>query len=288
MAGRDHTVVASRADDVRTKVAAIQDLPTLPTVLAALRETLAEPGASEEHIAQFILKDPALSANFLKLVNAPFYGFPGRIASVQHALVLAGPNVARAIASSTPVCPASEPLMVGLWEHSLGVALTSRLLAERLGIAPADELMVAGLLHDLGKVILLAACPDEAEQAYKLAADRGILIAEAEKEILDIDHAEIGEYAAKTWNLPAALREPIAYHHDPVRSDNGAVRASIVHVADILVRALDFGNAGDNLVPSVRTEAWDMLGLSAQDISTVVNDVDNELSVTGTTLFRTS
>lgn len=288
MADRDHTVVAERSEDIRTRVEAVQDLPTLPPVLAALREILAEPGISPENIAQLISKDPALSANFLKLVNAPFYGFPGRIASVQHALVLAGPNVARAIASSTPVCATFETLMVGLWEHSLGVALISRLLAERLDIAPADELMVAGLLHDLGKMVLLVALADEAERAYKRAADRGILIAEAERDILDVDHAEIGEWAAKSWNLPETLYEPIAYHHDPLRSNNGAVRAAVVHVADIFVRALDFGNPGDELVPPVRGEAWDLLGLSEEDLRTVVNDVDNELSVTGTTLFRTS
>jgi len=285
---RDRTVVAARPEDIRTRVAAVQDLPTLPPVLAALREILAEPGISPENIAQLISKDPALSANFLKLVNAPFYGFPGRIASVEHALVLAGPNVARAIASSTPVCAAFESLMVGLWEHSLGVALISRLLAERLEVAPADELMVAGLLHDLGKVVLLVAFADEAEQAYKRAADRGILIAEAERDILDVDHAEIGEWAVKSWNLPETLYEPIAYHHDPLRSDSGALRAAVVHVADIFVRALDFGNPGDELVPPVRGEAWDLLGLAEEDLKAVVNDVDNELSVTGTTLFRTS
>ena len=286
MAEREHAVMAPRKEDIRSKVAAIEDLPTLPPVVAALREILAEPETVVDDIAQLISRDPALSANFLRLVNAPFYGFPGRIASVHHALVLAGSNVAKAIASSTTVCAVPEALMVGLWEHCLGVALTSRLLAERLGVRDADEIMAAGLLHDLGKVVLHVAFADEAERAYQLAAERGILIVEAEREILDVDHAEIGQWVARSWNLPTVLRDPIAYHHDPFLSKNGTVGTAIVHFADILVRALDFGNPGDNLVPPLRGEAWHRLGLSEEDLRNVVNDVDNELSVTGTTLFR--
>ena len=286
MEEREHAVVAPRKEEIRSRVDRIRNWPTLPGIGAALREIMAESETTAGDIAQLVSKDPALSANFLKLVNAPFYGFPGRIASIQHAMMLAGSNVVEAVASNTTVCNVAGAQGAGLWQHCLGVALTSRLLAERLKVPDVDEVMAAGLLHDLGKVVLHALFADEAERVYRLAAEREMLIVEAERELLGVDHAEIGRWVAESWNFPAGLKSPIAYHHDPALSKNGTMKTAIVHFADILVRSLDFGNAGDNRVPCLHKEAWNMLGLSEENLREVVDDVDNELSVTGTALFR--
>jgi putative nucleotidyltransferase with HDIG domain len=286
VAEREHTVVVSRKDDIKARVTLIQDLPTLPIIAASLREMIVEPGTSANDIARLVSKDPALSANFLRLVNAPFYGFPGRIACVAHALALAGSNVLKAAVSNIAAWNAPGEQVVGLWEHSLGVALASRLLAQRLNVPGPDEVMTAGLLHDIGKVVLHALYADEAERMYSAAAQRDIWILDAEREALEVDHAEIGLWVAQSWNFPAALKDPIAYHHDPARWEDRAVRPAIVHFADILVRSLDFGHAGDGLIPQLQHGAWDMLGLSLEDLRGVVDEVDNELSVTGTALYR--
>lgn len=288
MAKRKHSVVAPSRNSIRNGVLEIGNLPTLPFIAHILHEMIEEPGILADDIAQFVSKDPALSANFLRLVNSPFYGFPGRIVSVRHALTLAGPNVVRAAASKISVCITQREPIVGLWEHSLGVALASRLLAERFEVTGADEVMVAGLLHDIGKIALRTLFEEEADEVYRVAAERDVSALQAEREILDVDHAEIGLWMADRWNFPATLRDPIAYHHGPARSEDRPVKTAIVHFADILVRSLDFGYPGDAPAVELQEDAWNILGLSVENLPEIVDEVDNELSVNETALYRST
>jgi putative nucleotidyltransferase with HDIG domain len=288
VAKRKHSVVAPSRNSIRNGVLEIGNLPTLPFIAHILHEMIEEPGILADDIAQFVSKDPALSANFLRLVNSPFYGFPGRIVSVRHALTLAGPNVVRAAASKISVCITQREPIVGLWEHSLGVALASRLLAERFEVTGADEVMVAGLLHDIGKIALRTLFEEEADEVYRVAAERDVSALQAEREILDVDHAEIGLWMADRWNFPATLRDPIAYHHGPARSEDRPVKTAIVHFADILVRSLDFGYPGDAPAVELQEDAWNILGLSVENLPEIVDEVDNELSVNETALYRST
>lgn len=285
MTEHEESVVASQRTAIRNKIEDIGNLPTLPGISAALSEIVGEPESSLHDIAELASKDPALSANLLKLVNAPFYGFPERIASVQSAVLLAGMNVAKAIASSTVALEGPDHPLVGLWEHSLGAALASRLLAVRLDVPDPEEVMVAGLLHDLGKILLHALFPEEAEETHRLAVKHNILIREAELQVLGVDHAKIGGWSAECWSFPAVLGEPISYHHEPSLSKKAALKTAIVHFADVLVHALDFGG-GDSLVPPLEEVAWSTLGFTVDDLDGIVEQLDEELTVTATALYR--
>jgi len=288
VADREEQVGGSQREDIRGRIEEIEDLPTLPGVTAALSEIVAERGSTSRDIAELVSKDPALSAKFLKLVNAPFYGFPERIASVQNAVLLVGSHVVKAVASSTEVYGAPGEAALGLWDHSLGVALASRLLAVRLDVMDADEVMVAGLLHDLGKVVLYALSGEQAEETYRLAAEGNMLTSEAERQVLGVDHAEIGGWSAQCWNFPAALREPISYHHEPALSKRSGLKTAIVHLADVLVHAVGFGDGGNGLVPPVDEAAWNSLGLTEDDLREIAERVDDELSATATSLYRSA
>jgi len=288
VAEREHSAVASRKNDIKEEVLKIEDLPTLPPIAQTLRDMIEEPGILADDVSLLVSKDPALSANFLRLVNSPFYGFPGRIVSVRHALTLAGSNVVRAAASKIGVCITPREQIIGLWEHSLWVALASRLLAERLQFTGVDEVMVAGLLHDIGKVVLCTLFVEEADRVYRAAGERRITVLEAERDILDVDHAEIGLWVAEGWNFPATLKEPIAYHHEPDRSEDRPLKTAVVHLADILVHSLGFGHYGNNVVPELQQSAWKKLQMSVKDLREVVDEVDNELSVTETALYRST
>jgi HD-like signal output (HDOD) protein len=113
-------------------------------------------------------------------------------------------------------------------------------------------------------------------------------VLEAERGALDVDHAEIGLWVAESWNFPATLKEPIAYHHDPARSEDRSLKTAIVHLADILAHSLGFGHYGNNVVPELNQKAWDVLQLSVKDLREIVEEVDNELSVTDTALYRST
>jgi len=277
--------VASLSPDIKSRIEEIDDLPTLCGISTALKEIVAETESSSQDIADLVSKDPALSAKFLKLVNAPFYGFPERIASVRNAVLLVGSHVVKAVASNTSVLDAPGEAVVGLWEHCLGVALASRLLAVRLEVADVEEVMVAGLLHDLGKVVLYAVAGEEAEKARRIAAEHNILISEAERQVLGVDHAEIGRWSAECWSFPAILKEPISYHHEPGLSKKPGMKTAIVHFADVLVHAVGFGIEENGLVPPLDEAAWNTLGLNEDDLREIADKLDEELSATATALY---
>ena len=138
-------------EDLRTKqkgqILAVKDLPTLPGVLTEVSALVENPDSSTDQISKVIAKDQVLSAKVLKMVNSPVYGFPGRIGSIQHALVLLGFNVIKGIIISTSVFDVMNEHMRGLWEHSLGCALASSAVARAIGCKDPEEYAVAGLLR---------------------------------------------------------------------------------------------------------------------------------------------
>ena len=144
----------------KDQILAAKDLPTLPKVLDEVSRLVKDPDSSTEQIAKLISMDQVLSAKVLKMVNSPIYGFSGRISSIHHALVLLGFNVLRGVVVSTSVMDIMTQNMVGLWEHSVGCALASATMARHVGLKDVEDISVAGLLHDLGKVVTAVQLPE--------------------------------------------------------------------------------------------------------------------------------
>ena len=136
---------------VKGQILQVKDLPTLPTALEEVRKLVEDPDSSTDQIAAVISKDQVLSAKVLKMVNSPIYGFPGRIGTIQHALVLLGFNVIRGIIISTSVFDMMQQAMKGLWEHSLGCSMASGIVARAAGFEDPEEYSVSGLLHEIGR-----------------------------------------------------------------------------------------------------------------------------------------
>lgn len=263
---------------LRSQIERIDTLPTIPSVLKKLMGIIEKPKISLNEIGSFISNDPVLTSRILKVVNSPVYGFPGRISSISQALILLGLNVVRGMLLGVSVFEAMQKAMVGLWEHSVGCAITARIIAQKKGLKEPEEISVAALLHDIGKVVLSLKFPEEYSKVQSNAESRDIFIFEAEKDFFAINHADAGSWIALKWNFPKSLVEVIEYHHKPHLSKNAAVPAAIVHLSDILIRARGFGFAGDNLVPAVHPAAWQVLDLSENDIKEVLKEMDDSLS----------
>lgn len=262
---------------LRAQIERIDTLPTIPSVLKKLLSIIENPKASLNDIGSFIANDPVLTSRVLKIVNSPVYGFPGRISSVSQALILLGLSVVRGMLLGVSVFEAMQKAMVGLWEHSVGCAISARLIAKKKGLKEPEEVSVAALLHDIGKVVLSLKFPGEYEKALAEAESKDIFIVEAEKEHFMITHADAGAWVARKWNFPRNLVEVIEYHHKPHLAREAAVQAAIVHLSDILIRAKGFGFAGDGLVPAVNPAAWQVLGLSGSDIKDILKETDDLL-----------
>ncbi|MFW6388537.1 MAG: HDOD domain-containing protein, partial [Desulfohalobiaceae bacterium] len=174
--------------DLRTEnkgqILAVKDLPTLPRVLQEVSRLVEDESSSPEQIAKVISKDQVLSAKVLRMVNSPIYGFPRRINTVQHALVLLGLNVIKGLIISTSVFDVMTKSMVGLWEHSLGCALCCSSLAFEAGFKDPEEYAVTGLLHDIGKVVLAVQLPEAKAEIEQKVANEDLSYLEAEKKEL--------------------------------------------------------------------------------------------------------
>jgi putative nucleotidyltransferase with HDIG domain len=212
------------------------------------------------------------------MVNSPIYGFPGRISAVQQALILLGLNVVRGLLLGVSVFEVMQKSMVGLWEHSLGCAITALIIAKKKNIPEPEEISIAGLLHDIGKVVMILRYKEEYEAVIKEAETKDLLIIEAEKGIFDITHADSGSWIAQKWNFPHSLVEIIEYHHKPNLSKSLPVQSAIVHLADLLTRAVGFGFSGDHHVPAVNPAAWELLNLSDADLRQILDEMAEALS----------
>ena len=254
--------------DLRRRIEQVGELPTLPHVVQKLASMIGRPNISAEEIGALIEKDQVLSAKVLRLANSPFYGFPSRIASVAHAVVVLGLSVVKGLTlCATAFDMMKNAGMNDLWRHSLGVAMTAHILGAKAGMKNPEEVFVGGLLHDIGKVVLYVKWPDVGQQITLATKDSSRSLMDTERELFDVTHADVGGWLATAWHLPTSLREPILHHHMPSAAQEATLQTAIVHVADVLVKGLACGNPGDDLVPPLSRQAWDLVGLNAQSLA---------------------
>lgn len=263
--------------EIRTIIKNISSLPTLPGILTKLNALSQDGSAPVEEISRLISSDQILSAKILKLVNSPFYGFSRRVSTISNAIILLGINVAKSLVLSSSIFEIMEKNVVGLWEHSMGAGIAANVIARRLGLPDPEETATAGLLHDIGKVFIKIEMKDDYDHLISLIRDRDISILDAERELLDSDHAEIGEWLARAWMLPDKLIEPIARHHQVEKATTHRQKTAVVHLADVIVKASGFGFSGDDLVPCIQPVAWQALGLNDTILEQIVGEVEEKL-----------
>ena len=255
-------------------VESINDLPTLPEVVRRIGLMVEDPRISATEVGDLIAKDQALTAKILRLVNSPFFGFPRRISSISHAVVLLGFNVVKGLLLSTSVFEVmAREGMAGLWRHSLGCAVAAARLAKALSLPDPESVAGAGLLHDLGKVVIAVKLPGHQTQIVEVVRRNDCAVVEAEREVLGLDHCTVNRWLAEKWCLPVPLSEPMTFHHQPGLARGAARQTALVHVADVLVKAIGYGQSGDDLVPRIDPKAWQTLGLTLEGLETAVPEV---------------
>jgi putative nucleotidyltransferase with HDIG domain len=262
---------------LRVRIENIRSLATIPAVASRLLELIGDPTVSLNEISRFVSNDPTLASKVLRMVNSPVYGFPGRISSVNQGVLLLGLNVVRGLLFGVSVFDLMQQTMIGLWEHSLGCAVVARLISQRKGLKDVEEASIHGLLHDIGKVVLLLQFPQEYEKVMKEAQEKGVSVHEVESDYFSTTHATVGSWVAEQWSFPRTLIDVISCHHRPQLSKVAPMQTAVVHVADIILRARGLGFAGDSNIPPLHPSAWDLVGLTESDIADILMESEDLL-----------
>lgn len=232
----------------------VEDVPSLPMVTSRIMELTEDPDATVTDIEREILKDQGLTSRVLRLANSVYYGFPRRIHTISEATVLLGFKVIKSITLAATVSkvmlrelPGYGLERQGLWTQSQACAMIARNIARELKYKNSDHAYVAGLLHDIGKVILNTYVGEKYQDILALVENKGKSFLEAEREILGFDHGQVGARVAEKWNLPEDLVEAIAYHHDPDKAKVNVFLTDIIHMADAVVMMMGISMGSDGM-----------------------------------------
>jgi HD-like signal output (HDOD) protein len=263
--------------EFRKLVGRMKGLPSISTSVARVLSILDNPASSARELGDALSMDQSLASRLLKMVNSAYFGFPRRIDTLHQAVAILGFRTIHEMVLVTSIFEQMDrsSKSSGLdrrrfWQHAVGCALSVKALAEVTGVMKGESVFLAGLLHDIGKVILDAYLHDEYAVVLETARGEGILLLEAEQRILGANHTDFGHWLAEEWNLPATLAAGVIHHHRPAESRDHYLLACLVNVADVLVQALDYGHGGSDLLPAIAPEAWSALNLSPSRIERVI------------------
>jgi putative nucleotidyltransferase with HDIG domain len=223
----------------------ITKLPPSPGTMMRITTLLRDFNASMREVTQAISYEPVLVVRILRLANSPVYALERNVTSIQSAIAAVGSKAVHDIVmiglASTTFSKEikNSPIAKKIWEHSLAVAMTARELSKLLGMRGTEEAFTCGLLHDIGKLILLS---NDVEGYTTLLDNEGeSAMLQGEIELYGYNHAEVGSLIAKRWNLPEEVYFSILHHHNPSQSEHGTLVAHLVDVADTMCNIKGFG-----------------------------------------------
>lgn len=261
-------------------VARVDALPSLPHVVTRVMQLTEDPDSTILDITAILDQDQSITAQVLRMANSIYYGYSRRIATVSDAIILVGFNTIRSIVLAASVSKILKKELSGyvmsegaLWTHSQCAAVFARMLARRAGFKSAELAYTATLLHDIGKVVLNSYLHDTYSEVIARVEESKLPFHLVEDALFGYNHASVGARVAEKWNLPPALVEAIACHHEPGKARENPELAAIVHVADAVTLQMGMGLGVDGLLYPFSSQALDALGLDETDLEELMSEV---------------
>jgi putative nucleotidyltransferase with HDIG domain len=258
--------------------AGIKDLVTLPDVALRIARMVEDPTSSASDIGREISNDAALTARLLRIANSAAYGQSRQIATLSRAITILGVRQVRDLTVGLTAIRAFDGIsndlvtMEVFWRHSVLCAVAAGQIAARRGAARAESPFVAGLLHDIGQLVLFSRAPAAAREALLMMADAtdDIGLNECERSVLGFDHTTVGAELARSWQLPSSLQECILYHHEPHLAKSHAVDVATVHIANSIAVLAEINSEDIIDAPTLDAGALQRLSLDAKALPELV------------------
>lgn len=268
-------------------VRGVGGLVTLPDVFIRINQLVEDPNSNMADIAKVVGQDPSFTVRLLRVANSSFYGFSSTIDTVPKAVSIIGTSQVRSLALATSVASSFEGLpntlvsMEDFWRHSLYCALVARILAKRARKCDPDAVFTAGLLHDIGELVIFNRLPQQAKEVLLLVLDSGdeVPVYLAERQVIGFDHAQAGGELARQWRLPPVLEECIEFHHDIQSARRFPREVALVHIANILALMAEVKTLDQADVEPIDPHAWEIAGLDADGVvAATVGEAQEEIA----------
>jgi HD-like signal output (HDOD) protein len=276
-------------EELLEKIETSGDLPTLPAVITSVLQLIRDPKTSASDIGKAISGDMALSAKILKIVNSAFYGFQRKISTITQSIVILGFNNIKAAVLGVSIVKAFDDISdetkaiffnrEDFWKHAVGCAAAARSVARHINFDQAEECFIAGMLLDVGKLILDQFATDIFKKALRYSRDEQISLERAERQIIGFSHSQLGAYITNKWNFPENLTQAVLHHTNPtaVKAEEEIQKlVAVVHFGRILSKALNIGNDGEAVMPRLNKEAWFLLKINEADLETIMESTLEE------------
>lgn len=251
-------------------------LISLPDVCIRVKEMVDDPTYSASDIGKIVSSDAALTARLLRIVNSAFYGFPARIETVSRAITIVGNRELRDLVFAATVAGIFEKVSSDLidiesfWRHSVYCGIVSRIIAKRCRVLHKERLFVAGLIHDIGRLVIAFKMPDQCRLVLQHMKEHNVPLHEAEQAILGFDHTQVGEELMKAWSLPQSHQMATANHHTPKQANEYTLEASIVYLANAITEMAEAGTHDMDDLESVPQDIWELTQVSQDDVEDIL------------------
>jgi HD-like signal output (HDOD) protein len=279
--------MAAFRDRLAKTLEAVDNLPTLPSVVLELESVLRDDESSADDVAEVIGTDMSLASNMLRIVNSvAFMGRAGEITDIRNAVARLGLKEVRNLVYSLAISKSLKDFGKDLdhenfWKHSFVAAVATNTV---IGYCKApiqvekSEAYLAGLLHDIGILFMDQYFHEEFVNAQEQSISSGVPLEQVERKELDMDHGEVGGALLDTWNIPESIVEAVRWHHQPENApEDYLTLIRIVHITEFICTCLGIGDAGDGQTRGFDDSSWDALGLNVDDIPKIIKSVEDQV-----------
>lgn len=254
--------------DINLLINKVDNFPTLPTIYSVLMEIMENPRSTSNDVAFIITQDQSSASKILKTANSPLYGFYGKIENISQAISYIGFDEVKNLITALTIIDFFNKNFelkhfnpVEFWKHSIAAGIMTRLIGKASGAKDLENYFLAGILHDIGKMLFFTTIPEIYSKVQQHSTENKLTSLESEMLLLGISHCIAGEILADKWNLPLSIKNAIRHHCSGVIDSKYKTIVASTHIANIAVSMYGFGSSDMNILPTPNKDAWNILDL---------------------------